>query len=214
MLLSSSVWRALPGLLLLLGGPARTRAQVPGAPAPVRVSIVTLSPAELFYKAQVGYEHRLGARSSVGLLGTARYGMSQRYHGWQATGYYRRFLTRPYPAGLYAQVQASVFDFAQEASLYNPTARTDYYFEYRGLSGGGGFGLGYRNYLLRRATQGRLLWNVLVGLRVQIRPSPEYDHNTYRPALSFVGDSDAFNWHLGFSPGSIPHGLLTLDYQF
>lgn len=214
MLLSSFVWRALPGLLLLLGGPARTRAQVPGAPAPARASIVSLSPAELFYKAQVGYEHRLGARGSVGLLGTARYGMSQRYHGWQATGYYRRFLTRPYPAGLYTQVQASVFNFAQEASLYNPTARTYYYFEYRGLGGGGGFGLGYRNYLLRHATQGRLLWNVLVGLRVQIRPAPDYDRNTYYPTRSFLGDDAALNWHLGFSPGSIGHGLLTLDYQF
>jgi hypothetical protein len=212
MLFSSFVWRALPGLLLLLGSPARTRAQGPGAPA--RASIVTLSPAELFYKAQVGYEHRLGGRSSVGVLGTARYGMSQRYHGWQATGYYRRFLTRPYPAGLYTQVQASVFNFAQEASLYNPKNYTDYYFEYRGLGGGGGFGLGYRNYLLRRATQGRLLWNVLLGLRVQIRPAPDYDRNTYYPTRSFLGDSDAANWHLGFSPGSIAHGLLTLDYQF
>lgn len=213
-MLLPTFFRGAPLGLLLLISPLAAWAQVPGPPAPARATILSVSPAELFYKAQLGYEHRLGTRNSLGLLGAARYGLGQRYHGWQASGYYRRFLTRPYPTGLYVQAQASVFDFEQEANLYNIRTQTTYSFEYRGLSGGGGVGLGYRNYLLRHATQGRLLWNVLLGARAQLRPTADYDATVYRPALSFVGDSDAFNWHLGFSPGSIVHGLLTLDYQF
>ena len=212
-MLLPTFFRGAPLSLLLLISPLAAWAQGPGQPAPARATILSVSPAELFYKAQLGYEHRLGTRSSVGLLGTARYGFSQRYHGWQASGYYRRFLTRPYPTGLYVQAQASVFNFEQEANLYNTRTQKPYSFEYRGLSGGGGLGLGYRNYLLRRATQGRLLWNVLLGGRAQLRPTADYDATVYRPTLSFVGDSDVVNWHLGFSPGSIVHGLLTLDYQ-
>lgn len=188
------------------------RAQVLSAPQ--RPHLVSIAAAELFYKTQLGYEHQLGERNSVGALGLARYGLGQRYQGWQATGYYRRFLTRQFPTGLYVQAQLSVFNFEQKADLYSAATRSYLSFYYRGLSGGGGLGLGYRNYLLRQATHGHLLWNALLGGRAQARPALSYDADRYQPVSGFLGDSNEYDWHMGFSPGSFIHGQLSIDYQF
>jgi len=202
--------------LLLLAGCAQTaKAQAPAEPTEaVHANIVSISPVELFYKTQLGYERAVGRRSSVGVLGSYHYGTVAGYQGWQATGYYRYFLTRQFPTGLYLQLQASTFDYWQDASLINQQTSKPYSFRYQALSGGGGFGLGYRGYLLRRATGGHLLWNALLGLRGQIRPAASYDETFYRPKTSFLGTTDEANWYLGPGPGSIAHGLLTVDYQF
>jgi hypothetical protein len=64
--------RGAPLGLLLLISPLAAWAQGPGQPAPARATSLSVSPAALFYKAPLGYEHRLGTRNSLGLLGTAR----------------------------------------------------------------------------------------------------------------------------------------------
>jgi len=202
------------GAGLLAGRPASAQTPAPVQTIPGRPHLLSVSVAELFYKVQLGYEHQLGGRNSVGISGLARYGLGRPYQGWQVSGYYRRFLTRQFPTGLYVQAQASLFNFEQQARLYSPTDRSNYSFYYRGLSGGGGLGLGYRGYLLRQATHGYLLWNAMLGGRAQARPAPAYDATRYQPVSGFLGDSDVYDWHMGFSPGSIVHGQLSLDYQF
>ena len=197
------------GLLL----PAFARAQVlptPATPA-ARATIVSVSPAELLYKAQLGYEHQLGTHSSLGATAFYNY---RRYRGWQVTGYYRQFLTHSFPTGLYAQAQASIFNHTQEASLLSRATYERLSFDYRALSGGAGAGLGYRMYILRRASRDHLLGNVLVGVRAQFRPEPDYDGAAYYPESSFLGQVDEANWHFGPGPGSIFHGLLSVDYWF
>ncbi|MFD2722085.1 hypothetical protein ACFST9_25425 [Hymenobacter monticola] len=207
-----------PAALLLsffVGSAQASHAQSPIEPAAAaRRNIVSVSPVELFYKTQLGYERGVGPHSSVGLLGSYHYGNLAGYQGWQTTGYYRHFFTRQFPTGLYLQLQASVCSYWQDANLINQKTSKPYSLRYRGLSGGGGLGLGYRGYFLRRATGGRLLWNALLGLRGQARPVATYDETIYRPEVGFLGISDDANWYLGPSPGSLAHGLLTLDYQF
>lgn len=207
--------RAALLLLFFVGSAQASHAQAPTAPvAAVRPNIVSVSPVELFYKTQLGYERGVGPHSSVGVLGSYHYGNVAAYEGWQTTGYYRYFLTRQFPAGLYLQLQASVFNYWQDANLINQKTSKPYSFRYQELSGGAGIGLGYRGYLLRRASGGHLLWNALLGLRGQARPVANYDETLYRPNVGFLGISDDANWYLGPSPGSLAHGLLTLDYQF
>ena len=202
-----------PGLVLLLA-PTFARAQSAAASTPERLNIISVSPAELFYKTQVGYERQLNSFSSLGLLGAYRYGFSGRYEGWQATAQYRLFFGRGFPGGAYFQVQASVFNHLLEANLTNPKTYKTLSFDYRAVGGGGGFGFGYRRHLLRQALGGHLLGNVLLGFRFQQRPQPSYDTTVYQPSVGFLGQVDEANWRLGHSPGSIVHGLLSLDYSF
>jgi hypothetical protein len=192
--------------------PLAVRAQAPELPAPVRANIISLAPVELFYKTQLGYERRTGSGSSLGALGSYHYGVVGQYRGGQATGYYRRFLTQQFPTGLYFQFQLSILDFEQTASLVNLKTKQYVDFQYRAVSWGGGIGLGYRRYVLRQATKSRLLGNALLGFRGNPRPQPDFDASTYRLESTFLGSD--FGWHMGFSPGSMVHGLLTLDYQF
>jgi hypothetical protein len=207
--------RAYAGLLLALL-PSLTKAQSAEAPVIPR-HIVSFSPAELFYKAQLGYEHRLGRYTSVGATGFHRYGFEGRYKGWQISLFGRYYLTSQFPVGLYLQAQANAFNHQYEANLINrQNYRQSLSFDYRGVGSGGGVGLGYQGRLLRRACGGRLLGNVLLGARAQLRPHyPAYDTAAYSPSYGFLGNDDDANWHLSASsPGSILYGLLTLAYQF
>jgi hypothetical protein len=180
--------------------------------AAVRANLVSVAPVELFYKTQLGYEHRTGPGSSLGVLGSYHYGVVGGYRGGQATGYYRRFLTQQFPTGLYFQFQFSVLNFEQTAYLVNLKTKQYSDYRYRVVSLGGGIGLGYRRYILRQATNSRLLGNALLGFRGNPRPQPDFDASTYRMESSFLGPD--FGWYMGFSPGSMVHGLFTLDYQF
>lgn len=159
-----------------------------------------------------GYEHRWGRRNSVGILASYHYGNVGLSQGGQATAYYRYSLARQFSTGFYFQFQLSVLDFLQTANLVDTKTREYVAFDYRAVSGGGGIGLGYRRQLLRRASNGHLLYNVLLGFRGNPRPQPSYDATRYRLESSFLPPD--FGWYMGFSPGSIVHGLVTLDYQF
>jgi hypothetical protein len=176
--------------------------------------IFSLSPAELFYKTQLGYERRAGARNSFGVLGSYYYGNVGVNEGWQITGFYRRFLSQQFPTGFYVQAQASVLNCVQEIHLADTKTRQPYNFDYRATSGGAGFGFGYRTPLLRQLAQGRLLVNALLGVRFQHRPQPTYDANIYQPQTGFLGETDENDWYMGPNPSSLPHGLLSLDYTF
>lgn len=203
---------------LLLSRAGLVHAQAGLSPAPLGNRVVSISPAELIYKAQVGYEHRWRSRNSLGLLGSYHYGhlaSTNQLRGGQLTGYYRRFLTQEFPTGLYVQAQASLLDFVQPANLVNIKTSQPYTFDYSAVSGGAGFGFGYRGRLLQRALGGHLLYNALLGMRFQHRPRADYDASVYRPQMGLVfGETDVSNWNLSFGPGSLAHGLLTLDYQF
>jgi hypothetical protein len=177
-----------------------------------RPSFISVSPVELIYKTMIGYEHRVGRGSSLGILGSYCYGNFNTNKGYQATGYYRNYLQGHAPTGLYIQLQVSVLDFVQTANLIDIKTRQPFAFDYRAISGGGGIGIGYRNSLFRRASSGHLLYNVLVGLRGNPRPKPSYDNTAYHLESNFLGPD--FGWYMGFGPGSIMHGLLTVDYQF
>jgi hypothetical protein len=185
-------------------------------PAPaVPRHVLSFSPADLFHKAQAGYEHRLGRYASLGANAFYSYGLWGRYEGWQTVFFCRYFISRDFPVGPYFQAQGAVFNHMYEASL---TERNNYRqglnFDYRGIGGGGGLGLGYRSHVLRRVLGGRLLGNVLVGGRMNFRPVPVYDNARYYPSSGFLGRTDDVNWIFGPGPGSLFHGLLTLDYQF
>lgn len=199
-------------LALLAWLPVTALAQSVDSPATQPRRIISVSPVELFYKTQLGYEHQTGPGSSLGLLGSYHYGVVGQYRGGQATAYYRRFLTQQFPTGLYFQFQFSILDFEQTESLVNLKTKqyTDY--QYRAVSLGGGIGLGYRRYVLRQVTKSHLLGNALLGFRGNPRPQPDFDTSTYRAESNFLGPD--FGWYLGFGPGSMVHGLLTLDYQF
>ena len=215
LLSKATVGRAYFVCGLLVGVPGMARAQA-GDSILARPNIISLSPAELFYKTQIGYERQLSKRSTLGAQALYRYGFDQRYKGWQATLLYRCFVSKKgFPTGLYFQAQASLFNFQQEASLIDNGTHKPYYFEYRALSGGVGGGMGFRQYVLRRAFGQHLLGNALLGIRAQVRPEPTYDSALYHAESSFLGPVNDANWHLSaLSPGSILHGLLTLDYQF
>lgn len=203
---------------ILAGVPVIVNAQAVDSATSSRASIVSISPIELIYKIQVGYERRWRSRNSLGLLGSYHYGSFARtdqLRGGQLTGYYRRFLTHEFPTGLYIQVQASILDFMHHANLATIKTNEPYKFDYIAVSGGAGFGFGYRGRLLQRVAGGRLLYNTLLGVRFQNRPRTDYDMSIYRPQTGLVfGETDDTNWNLGFGPGSLVHGLLTLDYQF
>lgn len=202
-------------LLLCQTGLAYAQTELP--PAPLGNRVVSISPAELIYKTQIGYEHSWRSRNSLGLLGSYHYGhfaSTNQLRGGQITGYYRRFLTQDFPTGLYVQAQASLLDFVQPANLVHIKTSQPYNFNYSAVSGGAGFGFGYRDRLMQRAFGGHLLYNALLGLRYQYRAKAEYDATVYQPKSGFLGPSDDANWNLGFGPGSLAHGLLTLDYQF
>lgn len=201
----------LAQLLTLI--PEAAWSQSPAPTATRRAQFISFSPAELFYKAQLGYERQLGQRSAVGVSAFYRYGLDGRYHGWQGSLYYRYWLGAAFPQGLYFQAQANVYNHLYEANLTNYKTFQHRSFDYRGLAGGGGLGLGYRHYVLRRALNEHLLGNALLGIRMQARPTPEYADDGYYPSRSFLGETDATNWLLGTSPGSVVFGLLTLDYQ-
>lgn len=183
---------------------------------PARPNIISFSPAELFYKAQIGYERQVSRRNAVGTQAFYRYGFNQRYQGWQASLLHRFFVSKTgFPTGVYFQTQISVFNFQQEAHMIDNATHQPYYFEYRSVSGGAGVGIGCRKYLMRRAFGPRLLANALLGVRAQYRPEPTYDSNLYYVEVSFLGPRDDANWHFSASgPGYLLHGLLTLDYQF
>ncbi|UOQ98645.1 hypothetical protein MUN81_03925 [Hymenobacter sp. 5317J-9] len=200
------------GLALLLLGRGAVQAQTPAEPPAPRANIVSISPVELLYKTQLGYEHRTGQSSSVGVHASYHYGALSEYRGEQASVYYRRFLTQQFPGGLYFQFQLSILDFQQTANVVNIKTKQYVAYHYRTTSFGGGIGLGYRRTVLRRATNGRLLGNALLGFRGNPRPQPDYDTSVYRQESAFLGPD--FGWYMGFSPGSMVHGLLTLDYQF
>lgn len=203
--------------IFLMSWPTAVYAQAaqPALPAlPAYSQVISISPVELFYKTQLGYEHRLGQRNSLGVLGSYHYGNVGNYQGWQTTGYYRRFFSRQFPTGFYGQLQVSLLNFSQPANLVEIKTSKAYSFDYRGVSAGWGFGLGYRGQLLRQATGGHLLYNALLGMRFQHQPEASYDTGVYRPKSSFLGETDDANWHLGFGPGSLAHGLLALEYQF
>ncbi|MDO7845205.1 hypothetical protein Q5H92_02475 [Hymenobacter sp. M29] len=205
-------WRA--ALLLLSTGYAHaSHAQAPREPpASVGRNIVSLSPAELFYKTQLGYERGVGPHSAVGLLGSYHYGVIEGYKGPQATVYYRYFVKRPFPTGLYFHCQLSLLHVEQTADLVNIKTKQYTEYRYQAVSMGGGIGLGYRRYLVRKATKSHLLVNALLGYRGNPRPQPDFDSSIYRLESSFLGPD--FGWYLGFSPGSMAFGLLSLDYQF
>ena len=188
-------------------------AQAAAAELPAHANIISVSPGELFYKTQLGYERRLGQRNAVGVQAGYHYGTMGGHRGWQATGYYRRFLTGRFPTGFYVQAQASLFNFSQTANLIEVRTKKPFSIEYQALSAGGGFGFGYRGRLLQHAFGGRLLYSTLLGLRFQHLPHASYDALAYYPDSGFLGETDAANWHLGFGPGTLAHGLLTLDYQ-
>jgi hypothetical protein len=207
---SSCTWLGI----FLLGIPQVICAQAAATIAPAYHHVISISPAELFYKTQVGYEHRLGQRNSLGALGSYHYGNVGNYQGGQVTGYYRHFFLRQFPTGFYGQLQVSALYFSQPASLIEIKTRKSYSFDYQSVSAGCGFGFGYRGHLLRQATSGHLLYNTLLGVRFQHRPLPSYDATIYRPEIGFLGETDDTNWHLGFGPGSATHGLLMLEYQF
>ncbi len=197
--------------------PNSVRAQSSEPVQPIHSTIISISPAELIYKTQLGYEHRWGTRNSLGLLGSYHYGNfsnSGQLRGGQLTGYYRRFLTHEFPTGLYVQAQASLLDFVHTASLVDTKTKQYYSFDYRAVSGGAGFGFGYRGRFLRRAFGNHLLYNAMLGVRFQHLPAADYDAAKYQPRTGFLGETTDANWHIGFGPGSLPHGLLTLDYEF
>jgi hypothetical protein len=203
------------GFGLLLGvSPGWACAQAPADQPGTSANIVSASPVELFYKAQVGYERRVGQRNSIGLMCSYNYGVIGAFKGGQATAFYRRFITRAFPTGLFLQAQASVLNFSQEAHLVKLKTYEPYSFHYRATSTGAGFGIGYRGRFLRRVSGGHLLYTALLGVRFQGRPLPSYDATIYEPKTGFLGGTDDSNWYLGPGPGSISHGLLTLDYQF
>ena len=181
---------------------------------PAYTQIISTSPVELFYKTQLGYEHRWGHRNSLGALGSYHYGNVSLYRGEQLTGYYRRFFSRQFPTGFYGQLQVSLLNFSQPATIVEVKTSKAYSFKYQALSAGWGFGFGYRGCILRRATGRRLLCNALLGIRLQHHPQAPYDATLYRPHIGFLGETDDANWHLGFGPGSAAHGLLTLEYRF
>ena len=205
-------YRAFCWGILLAWLPATANAQSVDSATVGRSAIISISPVELFYKSMVGYEHRWGRRNSVGVLASYHYGSLGFSQGWQATGYYRYYLTRQFPAGLYFQFQLSVLNFMQTANLVDIKTRKPLAFDYRTVSGGGGIGLGYSGPLLRQMAKGRLLYNVLLGFRGNPYPQPSYDANVYRLETNFLGPD--FSWYLGFSPGSMVHGLMTLNYLF
>jgi hypothetical protein len=208
-----SLYCLWPGLLLA-GSPHVSWAQS-AVPAPLAYTrVISVSPVELFYKTQLGYEHRWGRCNSLGVLGSYHYGNVGVYQGGQITGYYRRFLSQQFPTGLYGQLQVSLLNFSQPAHLVEIKTRKEYSFYYQAMSAGFGFGLGYRGQLLRQVTGGRLLYNALIGLRFQHQPKAPYETTIYRPKSGFLGETDDAHWHLGFGPGSIDHGLLSLEYQF
>ncbi len=198
--------------LMLVGMPIAATAQSADSAVATRPNLISISPVELIYKNMIGYEHRVGRSSSLGILGSYCYGNFNTNRGCQATGYYRNYLQGHSPTGLYIQLQVSVLDFVQTVNLTNVKTREPFVFNYRAISGGGGIGFGYRNSLLRRALGGRFLYNVLFGFRGNPRPKPSYDNTAYHLESGFLGPD--FGWYLGFGPGSIMHGLLTLDYQF
>ncbi|MBJ6109099.1 hypothetical protein JAO73_08765 [Hymenobacter sp. BT523] len=200
------------GLALLLLGRGAVQAQTPAEPPTTRANIVSISPIELFYKAQLGYEHSTGLSSSVGGHASYHYGVLGEYRGEQGSVYYRRFLTQQFPGGLYFQFQLNILNIQQTASVVNVKTKQYAAYQYQATSFGGGIGLGYRRYVLRRASNGRLLGNALLGFRGNPRPQPDFDTSIYRQESSFLGPD--FGWYMGFSPGSMVHGLLTLDYQF
>lgn len=195
--------------------PVQAQSSEPSPPIPS--TIISISPAELVYKTQLGYEHRWGTRNSLGMLGSYHYGNfshAGQLRGGQLTGYYRRFLTHEFPTGLYVQAQASLLDFVHTASLVNIETKQAYSFDYQAASGGAGFGFGYRGRIMKRVFNNHLLYNAMLGVRFQHLPAADYDATKYRPETGFLGQTDDANWHLGFGPGSLAHGLLTLDYEF
>ena len=200
--------------MVLAGVPGLAWSQAPDSVKPLPKSIISISPVDLLYKVAVGYQRGLGRHSAVGVIGAYHYGLAARYKGWQVTGYYRQFFTHQFPTGLYIELQASAFDFLQEANLINRQTHKPYSFKYRQLSGGVGVGFGYQSFLFPRTFSNRLVGDAMLGVRGQIRPIPTYDDAIYYPDYGFLGNTDEANWHLGFSPGSIAHGLLTLGYLF
>ena len=175
---------------------------------------IWVSPAEAFYKQQIGYERLLNNTYSLGIQGAHYSGFRGWYKGWNLTVLGRRYMSRRAPFGLYYQAQAAVFKHNQRLTVY-PTSKnqTDFAaidYHWRGIGGGVGAGVGYRAPILKQAFGGHLSVDGMIGLRYYSWPKPRYDKTQYE-SRSFL--SDDLEWALA-SPGSAVHGLLAVGYSF
>ncbi|MCB2378899.1 hypothetical protein LGH70_14955 [Hymenobacter sp. BT635] len=179
------------------------------------------SPAEAFYKQQVGYERLLNDSYSLGIQGANYSGFNGRYKGWNVTVLGRRYVKRqaPWlrkqaPFGLYYQVQAAVYQHDQHLTIYAKNGRQDGYapidYRWRGLGVGGGAGLGYRTPILRQAFSNHLSMDIMLGVRYYAWPKSQYNEAEFEERSFLGGD---FDWYMA-GPGSWYHGLLAVGYSF
>ncbi|TGE14839.1 DUF3575 domain-containing protein [Hymenobacter elongatus] len=205
-------------LLLLTLGPA-AQAQAPDSTS-VR-NTIWASPAEAFYKQQIGYERCLNSSYSLGIQGANYTGFNGQYKGWNLTVLARRYFKtrstqfrRQAPFGLYSQVQASVYTYDQHLTIYPVNGSRDGYvgidYRWRGMGAGVGTGLGYRVPVLKKAFSSHLSLDTMLGARYYAWPKPQYDKAKYEERSFLGGDAE---WFLA-GPGSFFYGLLAVGYSF
>lgn len=176
---------------------------------------VWASPAELFYKQQVGYEHCFSHTKSLGVQAARYSGFRGLHAGWHATLFGRRYFRDGAPLGFYFQAQISVYEHEQTTSIVpiddQANGAKSMSYRWSGMGWGPGLGIGRRFLVLKTPFQNHLSVDAMLGPRIHTRPDPEYDRTKYRTAADFLPES--FDWFL-IGPGSILHGSLAVGYSF
>ena len=182
-------------------------------------TVLSISPAELFFKQQASYERVLNSRFSVGLQVNRRSGPGGQYSaldfaGWQAAAFGRQYFRKEAPYGSYYQGQLSIYQAEQALTIYriirNQGDQDPVSYRWKGTGLGLASGIGYRAALFPATFGRRLVADGQIGIRVGSRPQPTYDTSVYE---SFGADrlEAGLNWYAA-GPASILYGTLTLGF--